>query len=59
MPQPKPLPVKHKATVKDVKQAASVGNAVFEFFQKNGTFPSSSDDISLDISLDNSKAIQQ
>jgi len=55
MPQPKPLPIKQKATVKDIKQAASIGNAVFEFFQKHGTFPSSSEDLN----LGSNKTIQQ
>ncbi len=45
MPLPKPQPVKQKATARDVKRSAEVGNAVMAYFLKHGTFPTSKDNL--------------
>ena len=44
MPQLKP-DVRKRATAKDVKSAAAVGNAQFEFFQKCGKFPKTNQEL--------------
>ena len=44
MPQPK-QDLRKRATAKDVKAAANVGNAQFAFFQKYGKFPASKSDL--------------
>ncbi|MCY7297556.1 hypothetical protein [Alteromonas sp. a30] len=44
MPQLKPK-TRKQATAKDVKSAAAVGNAQYEYFQKYGKFPKSSQDL--------------
>ncbi|MFT4927206.1 MAG: hypothetical protein ACI8WB_003312 [Phenylobacterium sp.] len=44
MPQLKP-DLRKRATAKNVKAAAAIGNAQFEFFQKYGKFPKESSDL--------------
>lgn len=44
MPQPKP-DLRRRASAKDVKSAAAVGDAQFAFFQKYGKFPVSKSDL--------------
>jgi hypothetical protein len=44
MPQPK-ADLRKRASAKDVKSAANVGDAQFSFFQKYGTFPTSKSDL--------------
>lgn len=39
MPLPKARTEKPKATARDVKRSADVGNAVMAYFLKHGTFP--------------------
>lgn len=47
MPLPKARHEKPKATAKDVKSAATVGDAVFAYFQKHGKFPTSKEQLQL------------
>ena len=44
MPQLKPK-IRKQATAKDVKSAAAVGNAQYEYFQKYGEFPKSDEEL--------------
>jgi hypothetical protein len=44
MPQPK-QDLRKRATAKDVKAAANVGNAQFEFFKKYGKFPTTNSEL--------------
>lgn len=45
MPLPKATQEKPKATAKDVKSAAAVGNAAFAYFKKHGSFPTSKEQL--------------
>ncbi|WP_181161509.1 hypothetical protein [Maribrevibacterium harenarium] len=47
MPLPKARQEKPKATAKDVKSSAAVGDAVFAYFQKHGRFPTSKEQLQL------------
>lgn len=47
MPLSKAIHEKPKATAKDVKSAATVGDAVFAYFQKHGKFPTSKEQLQL------------
>ncbi|RBO82664.1 hypothetical protein [Marinomonas aquiplantarum] len=45
MPLPKARQEKPKATAKDVKSAAAVGDAAFAYFKKHGSFPTSKEQL--------------